>query len=561
MSNKRYMIGTRGSQLSLVQTTLVKEQLTQLFPQIQFEICIIKTTGDKNMKPIPLDSVGKGWFTKEIDKALFEGVIDIAVHSLKDLPEVLPKGLIIAAIPQREDAREALISRNAVEFKNLKKGSLIGTDSTRRKSQILNVRPDLIVKSIRGNVNTRLQKLKNGEYDGIFLAVAGLKRLGLSDHITSYFSESEMIPSPGQGALAVVIKKENRELAGMLEKLNHKETVLVTKAERAFSKALGGGCKSPVGAYAIYKRNNLFIHGFVGSVDGKCIVKGSLQGDVSSPEKVGEKLAKLLLKRSNFLYQQITSLSTSPKYIVSTRPIKENRLLGPKLERLGYTLFSFPSIAIQKKNLPVREKEHFNNISSFDWIVFTSRNGIRSFMENINEYGIDKSLLDKIKIAAVGPRTAAEIKKYQLPVHFIPSQYATEYLGNELPDVSGKKILLPRAAIANPKLSHNLKERGALVTDIAVYDTAFVSNVIAAFEELLTAQQVHSIMFTSPSTVEGFLNNIEDSKLENEIFSLPVLSIGPVTTNVLRENGFKKIYTADSYTIAGMLTKLQENIL
>lgn len=237
----KLIIGTRGSQLSLAQTEIIKEKLQRFFPKTQIEIKIIKTTGDINMNPVPLDTVGKGWFTKELDKALLDGRIDLAVHSLKDLPEELPEGLIIAAIPEREDAREALVSKNNISFEKLKKGAVIGTDSTRRQSQILQKRPDLKVKSIRGNVITRLKKLESGEFDGIFLAVAGLKRLGLANCITQYFSEKDFIPSPGQGALAITIKKNNKILLHQLKKINHEETLIAVTAERAFSRALGGG--------------------------------------------------------------------------------------------------------------------------------------------------------------------------------------------------------------------------------------------------------------------------------------------------------------------------------
>lgn len=296
--SKKIIIGTRGSQLALAQTNIIKEKLQTLLPKVSIDVKIITTTGDKNMIPVPLDSVGKGWFTKEIDKALLEGQIDLAVHSLKDLPEVLPVGLIIAAIPEREDAREAFISKDNVPFSKLKKGAVIGTDSTRRKVQLLHKRPDLQVTSMRGNVNRRLEKLMTGDYDGIFLAVAGLKRLGLENHITDYFSEVDIIPSPGQGALAVVIRKNNRRLFVILQKLNHLPTIHQVKAERSFSKVFGGGCTMPIGAYAQYRGEKFTLYGVVGSPDGEHMVKDSLQGDISTFEKLANKLAERMLKKA-----------------------------------------------------------------------------------------------------------------------------------------------------------------------------------------------------------------------------------------------------------------------
>lgn len=302
---KTVTIGTRGSQLALIQTDIIKNMLLELVPTIHICVQIITTKGDKNMNPVPLDSVGKGWFTKEIDKALLDETIDIAVHSLKDLPEMLPEGLIIAAIPKREDAREALVSKDNTPLESFKKGAVIGTDSTRRKAQILHKRPDLVVESVRGNVNTRLEKLDAGQYDGLFLAVAGLKRLGLENRITQYFPIDDIIPSPGQGALAVVIKESNTDLFSLISQLNHQPTLTAISAERAFSKAVGGGCKLPVGMHAQCKGNTIHMHGVIGSLDGKHLAKDSLQGESRLSLQLAETLAQQLLKESNPWYGKL----------------------------------------------------------------------------------------------------------------------------------------------------------------------------------------------------------------------------------------------------------------
>jgi hydroxymethylbilane synthase len=300
---KKITIGARGSKLSLIQTDIVKEKLQAVLPDTEIVVKVITTKGDKNMSPVPLDSVGKGWFTKEIDKELAEGDIDLAVHSLKDLPEKLADGLIIGAIPEREDAREALVSRNNLSLEQLPSGAKIGTDSTRRKIQILQRRKDVVVESIRGNVNRRLEKLDNGEYDAIFLAVAGLKRLGLTDRITQYFSETDFIPSPGQGALAVVVAEKNTELVDILRKINHQPTITAVEAERALSKAMGGGCKTPIGAYAECKEETIYLSGLVGSLDATHVIKDTMEGNTSNAAAVGEALATKLLTQSKPWYK------------------------------------------------------------------------------------------------------------------------------------------------------------------------------------------------------------------------------------------------------------------
>jgi hydroxymethylbilane synthase len=299
---KKIIIGARGSNLSLIQTEIVRKKLQKILPDTNIEIKIITTKGDKNMNPVPLDSVGKGWFTKEIDQALLDGSIDLAVHSLKDLPETLEDGLTISSIPEREDPSDALVSRENLSLEKLKSGAIIGTDSTRRGSQILHLRPDVIVTSLRGNVNTRLEKLNTQNYDAVILAVAGLKRLGLENKVTQYFYPKNFIPAPGQGALAIVSNENNTALNEKLKQINDAEAAIAVNAERVFSNTVGGGCKMPVGAYAVCQKEKLTIYAFVGSPDGKNIAKDSITGPKNQATELGKKLAKKLLEKSKPWY-------------------------------------------------------------------------------------------------------------------------------------------------------------------------------------------------------------------------------------------------------------------
>lgn len=408
MSTKKIVIGARGSRLSLIQAAIVKQLLERIVPDITIAIKIIKTQGDKNMKPIPLDTVGKGWFTEEIDKALLEGTIDIAVHSLKDIPEVLTKGLVLAAITEREDARDALVSHNGKLLTELKKHARIGTDSIRRKMQLLHKRPDLQVESIRGNVETRLKKLDEGDYDGIVLAVAGLRRLGLEKRITEYFSATDFIPSPGQGALAVVARKEDEILVKLLKKISHKITEQSVKAERSFAKTFGGGCKMPVGAYAEYKDEKLKLYGVVGSDEGNQLGKDFIEGEISASEKLAKELSLRMLRLGN--------KNLSSKYIVITRTKIENKNLQKELEQLGFPVLPYPTIKIAGITSTKITRKLFKDIPSFDWILFTSRNGVKYFMRAFSSLKLDTAVFAQIHFGAVGPKTAEEVKKYQLPV-------------------------------------------------------------------------------------------------------------------------------------------------
>ena len=283
------VIGSRGSQLALWQSRWVAARLATFGEQTRIEI--IKTTGDR-VQDIPLGQVGsKGLFTKEIEDALLDGSVDLAVHSLKDMPTELPAGLVLAAIPQREDVRDALCGRVLAE---LPAGAKVGTGSLRRAAQLRALRPDLDVIGIRGNVDTRLRKLDEGQYDAIMLASAGLTRLGWAARISQYFEPSEICPAVGQGALAIETSEAKRGLAA---KLHDVAAGIVVRAERALLSALGGGCQVPVGAHARIVGTSLELRAIVASEDGKLIVRSLLTGDSEQPEALGRRVADHLLEQ------------------------------------------------------------------------------------------------------------------------------------------------------------------------------------------------------------------------------------------------------------------------
>lgn len=283
-------IGSRGSQLALWQAHWIQARLEKLEQESRIEI--IKTTGDK-ITDVALSQVGsKGLFTKEIEEALMAGAIDLAVHSLKDMPTELPDGLTLAAIPEREDPRDALIGR---AFEDLAPGARVGTGSLRRAAQLRALRPDLQIEDIRGNVDTRLRKLDEGRYDAIVLASAGLRRLGWENRITELFNPSVMCPAVGQGALAVETRDDGG--AGFLaaRQLEHPETRARITAERSVLAALGGGCQAPMGAHAYVDGEMLVVIALIVSPDGKRVVRQGKQGPVGEAAAIGRELAEHLL--------------------------------------------------------------------------------------------------------------------------------------------------------------------------------------------------------------------------------------------------------------------------
>src|SRR5262245_39416429 len=253
------VIGSRGSKLALWQSEHILARLIELNPQLAIRIEVIKTTGD--VKPDPLSQIGgKGVFTKELEDALLDGRIDIAVHSLKDLPTILPEGLAISAICEREDPRDALVLRISEEVESLMdlaQGAVVGTSSPRRVAQLKLLRPDVAVRELRGNVDTRVRKLDEGQYDALILATAGLSRLGLQDRISLRIPVNEMLPAVGQGAIAVETKSDNEYAAQVVAELSHHETRLACEAERSLLRNLGGGCQLPIAAHGVIDQDLL----------------------------------------------------------------------------------------------------------------------------------------------------------------------------------------------------------------------------------------------------------------------------------------------------------------
>lgn len=288
---QKIVIGSRGSELALKQSAIVKEALLAHEPQLQVEVQVIKTEGDGNMAPIPLDTVGKGWFTKEIERALAEGTIDLAVHSLKDLPQELPEGLMLGAYLNREDPRDVLISKEGKRLESLPSGAIVGTDSVRRATQILALRPDVRIESVRGNVPTRVAKLDEGSYDAIVIAAAGLRRLGLEGRISQYFTVDEVTPAPGQGILAVEVRESDPRTATFMRAIDDATVRALALCERNFSDALDGGCKTPLGAHAILAQDTVTLHGMVAN-DAGVVFRDTAQGGLSDAPKVGFALAE-----------------------------------------------------------------------------------------------------------------------------------------------------------------------------------------------------------------------------------------------------------------------------
>lgn len=290
-------IGTRASLLAVTQSTWVKNQIEAQYPETSVELVKITTKGDKILD-VPLAKVGgKGLFVKEIEDSLLEEQTDLAVHSMKDVPTDLPEGLHVAIVPKREIPQDAFIAVKYSSIDDLPQGATIGTSSLRRKAQLAALRPDLRIEDLRGNLDTRLRKLDEGQYDAIILAAAGLNRLGMRERITALFTPEQMLPAIGQGSLGIELRKSDKDLLAGMQFLHHRETAVAVTAERAFLLRLEGGCQVPIGAHATLTGDKVTLSGLIASVDGRQIIREQATAPQDQAEQLGRSLAETLLDR------------------------------------------------------------------------------------------------------------------------------------------------------------------------------------------------------------------------------------------------------------------------
>ncbi len=297
MPNKKITIGTRGSQLALYQANMVKGALEHVFPDLLFEIEVVTTKGDKILG-VALSKIGdKGLFTEEIESALLNGTLDLAVHSLKDLPTTLPENLCLGGVMKRGESRDALVSRNGKKLHELTSKDIIATSSLRRKSQLLKYNPEFKIVDIRGNVNTRMQKMRDGYCDAMVMAATGLQRLDLHDQISEILDPDVMIPAVSQGAIGIEIRDNDPVIAGLMDQITHQETKTAVMAERVFLNKLEGGCQIPVGCFSSVNGQQFTITGFISNLNGTEIIRDTSSGALEQAGKIAAYLAESFLEQ------------------------------------------------------------------------------------------------------------------------------------------------------------------------------------------------------------------------------------------------------------------------
>lgn len=803
---RKIIIGTRTSQLAVKQAEEVKRVLQKLNPHLKVIFQKIKTRGDV-LKDGGAGGgpAGKGLFVKEIEDALLAGQIDLAVHSMKDVPTVLPQGLTIAAVTKRVDPRDVLISREGLSLNKLPQNARIGTSSLRRKLQLLFYRRDLKIVPLRGNLDTRLRKLKEGKIDAIVVAAAGLIRLGWQSRVTQYLPYQIMLPAGGQGALGIEIREKDQEIRRILQTLNHDDSRVAITAERCFLRELGGGCQLPVATLSKVGKERLNLEAVVAAAEGEKIIRKKVTGLKQKPEELGLQLAQKIIGRglqkisSGFVFQPhhlsgrvyvvgagpgdpglitlkgvecirkadliiydglvnkkflnyardncefvhrgklpgeslsqaqinqmmvrearkgktivrlkggdpfifgrgaeevefladnnidfevipgISSVLAAPTYagiplthrrfsssltivtghedplkkksavnwtnlarengtlvilmglanlpqivkklisagknentpcaviswgttpgqkvvtgvlgemaekakgikppgviviggvvnlreklnwfekkslfgkqILITRPLRQAKKLVGLLEDQGAEVIEFPTIRISSLNDYQRLDLAIERLADYDWIIFTSPNGVDHFRRRMKTKRRDARSLSKLKIGAIGPKTAAKLENMGIMADFLPHEYSSQGIikGIKKFEIKGKKILLPRSDIAPSRLPRGLKKLGARVEEVAAYETQLpAGKSFTAIKNMLKNRKIDVVIFTSSSTVSNFVKLMGAVDLGKA----KVACIGPVTANEAELSGMKPDIVLPQYSIEGLLEEI-----
>ncbi len=549
MYSRTLIIGTRGSQLALAQTRFVVEALHKIAPKAAITVKVISTKGDVNDAPIPMTTVGKTWFTAEIEQALMSGTIDIAVHSLKDVAPENHAELCTLPVLDREDPYDVLVSQHQQTIAELPKHAVVGTDSIRRKAALLQLRPDLYVKSIRGNINTRLAKLATAEYDAIVIAAAGLVRLGLQDRISQKFTADECTPAIGQGVIAVQFKKDNKQLASLVEAISNDTLQQTVAIEQAFSQIADGGCKRPVGCLAKVIKDQVTIVGMVGSEDAQHTASREVTGNVDQAIQLAETLASQLKTT-------LANHRSDAKYVVLTRDQAGNRQWRPLFEAVGLKVYELPCIAIEPLNSDADEVAVIKAIKMHDWVVFTSANGVRAFAALAAKHNFAVTSLPKV--AVIGASTAKALEKIGADVAYIPEHTSSKGLAAGFPAEAGAKVLLLRTSIALEDLPTDLRARGFIVDERAVYTTKLITTPDPTYARLVADGQVGCVVCASPSAVQGFM--ARTASLKNAK-SAPMYVMGESVVKTLRANGYQDIVDPNSPSLEGLLQDIRQRLL
>ena len=537
MTDRPLRLGTRGSRLALRQSRIVADRLRAA--GVQVELVTIVSDGDLRA---PDASIGEGVFVTALERALANGEIDLAVHSAKDLPLDEDPRTTIAAYPERADPRDTLVTRGReTSLDDLAAGARVGTDSPRRAGFVRALRPDLEVIALHGNVDTRLQRLDSGQADALVLAAAGLDRLGFGDRVAVRLEPDVMPPAPGQGALAVQVRRDDDETAAMIAPLDDPDVRIAVVAERALLKAMGGGCRAPVGAVAVPSGGALAL------VAGAVTVDGSVRHIVRTT--VGDAVGAAV---AGIAHELNARVPIGARSLLDTRP-ELDAAFKRAVEALGFRHLHAPAIAVNAVASEELERARVD-LAGYDWVVVTSRRGVDALLRP------DVAPPGGVRWAAVGQSTAAALHARGVAADCVPDQATADALPQAMAEVgplAGARVLLARTDAATAELPNRLRELGATVDDVVAYRTRAGGHALRpALLAALADPQIDAVVFASGSAVRGAVETAHAGVGAGVLGRVKVVTIGPKTSAVAREYGLtvtKESATRDGEGLAAAL--------
>lgn len=534
MTGREILIGTRGSRLALAQAELVAQAFERTGQPSR--LSVIETAGDRRA---PDTAWGEGAFVAAIERALFAGEVDVAVHSAKDVPTDEDPRLSIGAYLPRADPRDALVVRAdaaATRLDDLPPGTRVGTDSPRRAGFVLARRPDLVVHPLHGNVDTRLRRLDDGETDALVLACAGLDRIGLGGRIAERIEPDVVPPAPGQGAIAVQVRSDDRLLLHAAVAIDDPDTRTAVEAERAFLAACGGGCRAPIGALGAVADGELTLLGGVASPDGSGRQLERRRGPASAGRVLAATLAEALGGAERIMAvvteRDFGELSGAPRVLVTRAADQAGELLAA-LSARGLDPVSVPAIEIDLTALGAAGAGP-PDLPAFDWVVVTSANGVRAILD---APPAPAGTPGSVHWAAIGGATAALLEEAGYEVSFRPTRSEGATLATELPVRPGDRVLVVRGDLADGDLAARLHPRGARVNDLVAYRTREApASSRSLLRRAIDGGRIDAIVFTSGSTVRGLVALARSEAVD--LTPVPAVCIGPETAAAARDAGF-----------------------
>ncbi|HUG47639.1 MAG TPA: hydroxymethylbilane synthase [Candidatus Limnocylindria bacterium] len=550
MGERVVRIGTRGSALALAQARLVAQALAGAGQR--HELVLVETEGDRRA---PDTAWGEGAFVKAIEQALLDGRVDVAVHSAKDVPTDEDPRLVLACYLEREDPRDALVvaaasggGSGSATVATLPAGSIVGTDSPRRAGFLRWLRPDLEVRPLHGNVDTRLARLDGGQADALLLAVAGLRRLSRHERITQLIEPEQVPPAPGQGAIAVQARAGDDQLIRLLRAIEHPPTRAAVEAERAFLRATGGGCRAPVGALAQARDGRLRLLGGLATADGRVAVSGTVEGPADDFTTLAADLAARLTAQRD-------ALLDGPRVLLTRSPSQSVRLCA-RLAEHGLRAVVVPAVAFEPIEPNPALDAALAKAADFAWLAVTSANGASAALDACERLGLEAG---RLRWAAVGGATAAVLRRAGAREVWLPPRSSGEGLADELPLEPTDAVLLARGDLADDRLPTGLRARGATVEEVVCYRTVEAPpDSRMLLRRALAGGPLAAVLFASPSAVRGLLALAGDEQ-RTDVLAVPAICIGPTTAAAARDAGFTLLGRAgrqDSEALASLAAQL-----